>query len=241
MKGENMLRSSIAIALGASLLAGCSAFGPSSTNTTAPNSTTNTYWVNSLKAKCVGVGPTQCLQVQEGDELSGDDWQLFYGSIQGFDYEQGYVYKLKVKETQLPANQAPADKSSIDYELLEVLDKRVDSKLRLHDIWVLEALDGQPVQLGDERERPRLELNLTEMRFTGTDGCNRVFGSLEAVTADTLAFGPIASTRMACGDMTLADQFQQRLDNVEEYSLEGGKLHLKNAKGTTVLSFQKTD
>ncbi|WP_370051357.1 DUF4377 domain-containing protein [Cyanothece sp. BG0011] len=25
-----------------------------------------------------------------------DDWTLFYGSIEGFDYEPGYFYELKI-------------------------------------------------------------------------------------------------------------------------------------------------
>lgn len=236
-----MLRRSIAIALGTSLLAGCSAFGPSGTNSTTADSTTNTYWVNSLKAKCVGVESMQCLQVQRGDQLSANDWQLFYAPIQGFDYVQGYTYKLKVKETQLPAHQVPADKSSIAYELVEVLDKQVDSKWRLHDIWVLEAIEGQPLELSNERQRPRLEFNLTQQRFSGTDGCNNVFGSLQTVTADALVFGPIAATQMACVDMSIANQFQQRLGQVDEYSLDGIKLHLQDVSGKTLLSFQKTD
>lgn len=236
-----MLRVSIAIALGASLLVGCSAFSPSSADKTDANSTTSTYWVNSLNAKCVGVGPMQCLQVQKGEELSAGNWQLFYAPIHGFEYVPGYIYKLKVKETQLPAHQVPADKSSIAYELVEVLDKQADSRLRLHDIWVLEAIEGEPLALTSERQRPRLEFNLTEMRFTGTDGCNNVFGNLHAVTPDTLSLGPIAATMMACADMATADRFWQRLGKVEGYLLEGLKLHLQNASGKTLLSFQKTD
>jgi len=42
------------------------------------------YWVNSLKAPCVGVAPMQCLQVQTGEQLNSDGWQHFYSSIEGF-------------------------------------------------------------------------------------------------------------------------------------------------------------
>ncbi|TKJ09503.1 META domain-containing protein [Halomonas sp. 15WGF] len=46
---------------------------------------------------------------------------------------------------------------------------------------------------------------------------------------------------MACADMATADRFRQRLGKVEGYLLEGLKLHLQNASGKTLLSFQKTD
>ena len=57
----------------------------------------------------------------------------------------------------------------------------------------------------------------------------------------TLSLGPIAATMMACADMATADRFRQRLGKVEGYLLEGLKLHLQNASGKTLLSFQKTD
>lgn len=241
MKTKNLVRVSIAAALSTSLLAGCSALNTDSTGSAAAEPTTQTYWVNSLKANCVGVGPMTCLQVQKGEKQVSGDWQMFYAPIQGFDYEQGYLYKLRVKETRLPADKVPADASSIAYELVEVLEKQADSKLRLHDLWVLEAIEGQPLELNNERQRPRLEINLQEMRVSGTDGCNRVFGGIQEVTADTLVFGPIAATQMACLNMEVPDQFQQRLSNIRGYSLQGLKLHLLDARGQPMLSFQKTD
>ena len=38
--------------------------------------------------ECVGVGPMQCMVV---------DGELFYSRIDGFDYEEEYVYKLKIE------------------------------------------------------------------------------------------------------------------------------------------------
>ncbi|MBZ4190293.1 DUF4377 domain-containing protein [Niabella beijingensis] len=82
------------------------------------------YWINSSRVDCSGVGPMKCLQVQKGDVLKPDAWTLFYGTITGFEYEPGYVYKLVVKEEAIPKEQVPADASSIRYTLVKQLEKQ---------------------------------------------------------------------------------------------------------------------
>jgi hypothetical protein len=82
-----------------------------------------TYWVNSARVPCVGVGPMECLQVRKSESA---DWQLFYSEIEGFDFEPGYVYRLRVREEILDPADVPADASSIRFVLLEVEEKKPD-------------------------------------------------------------------------------------------------------------------
>ncbi|HEX2027454.1 MAG TPA: DUF4377 domain-containing protein [Nitriliruptorales bacterium] len=77
-----------------------------------------TLYVNSELVDCVGVEPRKCLQVREAPH---GDWELFYDEIQGFDFEPGYRYELRVDVQQVEA--PPADASSLRYELVEVIDK----------------------------------------------------------------------------------------------------------------------
>jgi heat shock protein HslJ len=67
-------------------------------------------------ADCVGVGQTQCLQVRE----SGGNWQIFFGSIEGFSYKPDYSYKLLVNVSKL--ENPPSDGSSLKYTLVRLLD-----------------------------------------------------------------------------------------------------------------------
>ncbi|MGB2249192.1 MAG: DUF4377 domain-containing protein [Alcanivorax sediminis] len=70
------------------------------------------------RTACIGVGPMECLQVRrEGEE----NYSLFYSKIEGFEFESGYQYVLRVKVT--PVENAPADASSERYSLLEVVEK----------------------------------------------------------------------------------------------------------------------
>lgn len=46
---------------------------------------------------------------------------IFYGNIQGFEYEPGYQYTLKVK--QFDVANPPADAPNVRYELVEIINK----------------------------------------------------------------------------------------------------------------------
>lgn len=86
---------------------------------------TYTYWVNSARVPCVGVGPMECLQIRKGES---EDWQLFYSDIEGFDFEPGYLYRLRVREEKLDLAQVPADASSIRFILIAIEEKTPDPK-----------------------------------------------------------------------------------------------------------------
>lgn len=79
-----------------------------------------TVYVNSELVDCEGAGgPQKCMQIRRAPE---EDWELFYDQIEGFVFEPGFVYELRVKVT--PRAEVPADASSIKYRLLEVVSKR---------------------------------------------------------------------------------------------------------------------
>ena len=59
-----------------------------------------------------------CLQVRERPDAP---WHLFYDVIEGFTYEPGYQYALRVAVRVVP--NPPADGSSVAYRLLAILTK----------------------------------------------------------------------------------------------------------------------
>lgn len=58
------------------------------------------------------------LLVKANDDTS---WRAVYEGIEGFDYEPGYEYKLRIKAKQLA--EPPQDASSVRYSLLELISK----------------------------------------------------------------------------------------------------------------------
>lgn len=65
--------------------------------------------------------PIECMLVKE--EGGDGQWKnLMFGAIEGFTYEKGHAYELKVRKTIL-AN-PPADGSNCRYKLIEILEDR---------------------------------------------------------------------------------------------------------------------
>lgn len=75
-------------------------------------------YVNYSKADCTGITKAKCLQIRFDEE---SNWQNFYGSIDGFNYEEGYVYEILTDKISI--DNPPADGSSVKYILKEVISK----------------------------------------------------------------------------------------------------------------------
>lgn len=81
-------------------------------------STTEILFVHQTRVDCVGEGPRKCLQVRH---VESEPWTLFYSGIQGFTYEEGHTYQLRVEVVNDP--HPPADGSSKRYRLVEIVSK----------------------------------------------------------------------------------------------------------------------
>ncbi len=202
------------------------------------------YWINAAKVDCQGVGPMTCMQVARGGEKGHTEWQNFYSNIEGFDFKPGQITHLVVRETKLAPAAVPADASSIKYELTRYINAYPMARptTGLHDIWALQSLNGEAYFGKDGQEHPTLELNLTEMRAMGTDGCNRFMGKIEKAGTEELSFGPLAGTRMMCAEvMATADAFNKALDATRGYRLGNGRLTLLDDGGAEVMVLRKVD
>lgn len=65
-----------------------------------------------------GEARTRCLRIRI---LPDTSWMLFYDRIDGFEFEEGYRWRLEVERRRV-AN-PPADGSSFAYRLLRVLSR----------------------------------------------------------------------------------------------------------------------
>ncbi|SHG28952.1 META domain-containing protein [Flavobacterium johnsoniae] len=111
---------------------------------------------------------------------------------------------------------------------------------RLHDIWVLEELNGYKVFATDfQKEMPRIEINSTENRFSGYGGCNAISGSI-FYEKDLLRFSKVISTLMACPQGNKEGEFTKALQSTTTYSIGNNQLTLSNPSGK-LLVFKKVD
>ena len=91
-------------------------------------------YLNHYKSECDSFELALCLQSRLNEN---DDWSFYYDHIEGFDYEWGFTYKIKVKVKNI--ENPPEDSSSIKYTLLEVIEKTKETTVSLFDISVSRA------------------------------------------------------------------------------------------------------
>ncbi len=111
---------------------------------------------------------------------------------------------------------------------------------RLHDIWVLEELNGYKVFIADyQRELPRIEIHAQENTFMGFGGCNSISGTI-FYEKDLLRFTKVISTLMACAPGNKEGEFTKALQSTTTYSIGDNRLTLSNPSGK-LLVFRKVD
>ena len=203
---------------------------------------TSTFWVNSFRSTCdAGAGKMQCLLIDKSDSISGN-WNYFYSNIQNFNYQEGYIYQIKVKVDTLEASQTPADASNIQYTLAEVLSKTFDKKTILNDIWALETIQGETIELNENDERPRLEISIRDRRVIGFDGCNNLAGAISELTEEKLVVTSVVSTEKACLNAPPYEKaFPTALVLTTHYKIEGTTLTLIDKQGNPTATFRKVD
>jgi len=120
---SSQVRSRVAVVLAASglvaLATGCSSGAGSTAATPAGDGgEVVRMWVGPELAECMGVGPMECMQVSYTED---GEPQLFYDSIEGFDYTEGNSYVIDVQVSEIAS--PPADGSSLDYALVAVISE----------------------------------------------------------------------------------------------------------------------
>lgn len=197
-------------------------------------------WVNSSKVKCTGVGPTSCLQIQHGDSLNSN-WENHYSSIEGFEFEPGYIYKLSVKKVYADNKNNVQDKSTFKYVLVEIVEKEKDHALLIHDIYIVSNLDGIG-EIKDLDKAPTMEINTTKNAIGGKDGCNSYGGDIKTLNKDQIEFGAIFATKMYCeNNMAIPNQLHKSLGEVKFYQRKDGYVFLLNAERKSIITLKKVD
>lgn len=205
-------------------------------NTTKQSSNNTIMWISGEKARCqAGVGELDCLQVYRGENVDDAKWEYFYANIVGFDFEQGFLQKIEVKEEQIPMEQVLADASSIRYELVKVLEKREDKSAQLTGTYHLTSLRGE--SFSTTEKIPTITLDLSEKQVSGTDGCNNYTGRIKQLSPTKMKFSVLASTKMMCRGVEYTEPFNQAMSQVAMYDLDGKNLILKDETGKELLGF----
>jgi len=208
---------------------------PTEKPVTAPASVEKTLYVGPAMRDCVGVAPMKCLMVRE--DPTGP-WLNFFNTIEGFTFEPGYNYTLRVRVTDAP-KPIPADASSKVYTLLEVVSKTPAPATTPEaglagTTWTLTEMGGKPPVATPKPVT--LEFGL-DGRVGGSAGCNR-YTATYTEAAGKLQVGEGASTRMLCpapGVMEQEAAFLKALPTATTFARDGDRLTLKTTDGMTLV------
>lgn len=200
--------------------------------------TIKTLFVGPELVDCIGVAPQQCLQVREHEDAG---WTLFYDQIIGFAYEPGYEYELRVSESEI--DNPPADASSLELTLVDVVSKTAVSttpvsRPEINELqgtqWVLTAFgpnDNQTAVLPNTE----LTLNFDGEQINGTAGCNGYSADVSIEADGKLSVGLVESSVMACLGKNVMQQesdFLAMLAEATSYTLSGNRLTLLTNDGS---------
>ena len=112
-----------------------------------------------------------------------------------------------------------------------------DASLR-ETYWKLTELMGQPVPSPGPDTREVHIILKNGNRFQGFAGCNTIMGSFEVKNEFSITFSGVASTLMACPDMTTEDNLKKVLEQVDNYTIRGNALSLNKARMAPLARFE---
>jgi heat shock protein HslJ len=104
--------------------------------------------------------------------------------------------------------------------------------------WRQVRIGDRAVAVSGQQREPWIVLDSRAKRVTGSGGCNRIAGSFEA-DDDTLRFGRLISTRIACPAMDIETAFPQALNETRCYRALGRILELMDDRGRVLVRLEE--
>ena len=109
----------------------------------------------------------------------------------------------------------------------ESCEKSTVETLLQNTYWKLVELNGDRVETHPDQREVHILLRPDEQRLTGFAGCNQMMGSYETV-GDSVSFGLMASTMMACPYLDEQTTFLGALQGVNRFMILGESLVLSS-------------
>lgn len=110
--------------------------------------------------------------------------------------------------------------------------------------WVVVEMNGRPLAAGENQ--PVMRLDILRRGLSGNAGCNRLMGQIEYDSdhRNIIRFLQVATTRMACPDMSVERAFLEALNKVARFEAVGEeapvrRIALFGTKGEKLLELTK--
>jgi copper homeostasis protein (lipoprotein) len=104
--------------------------------------------------------------------------------------------------------------------------------------WRLAELNGKKLVFDEnQRSEPHFILNAENSRVNGNGGCNSFNGTYELLPGNRIRLSKMASTMMACINVTYEKEYLKVLEMADNYTLLGDTLSLNRAKMAPLARF----
>jgi len=108
--------------------------------------------------------------------------------------------------------------------------------------WKLTELQGKPIVKSEGMTKDiHIILKKDGNRVQGFSGCNTIMGQYELKEGNRIVFSGMASTMMACPDMSTEANFNKMLGAIDNYSINGKTMSLSKAKMAPMARFEAVD
>ena len=208
-----------------------------------------TMYVGPELAECTGVAPQTCMLVKYSPD---EEYTYFYQQIEGFTYEEGYDYELKVAVTDV--ENPPADGSSLKYTLVEEVSKTPagaeastmpateaeGGAMLTGTYWTLSSYADASGTLVNVLPGTDVTAVFTEEgSLGGNSGCN-TYNTSYTVDGNTISINElIAATMMMCAEPVMQQEtaYLANLTTAATFAIAGDTLTLSDASGNPTAVF----
>ncbi len=164
----------------------------------------------------------KCIQVKSTDDKT---WTVFYDTIEGFDYQPGYSYTIKVKKEAILPQKGRFPEARYSLVTINSMQK---TAITAGDIPILEgsfavtSLNGKNVV----SEGITLNINAETKRISGFAGCNN-YNLKMRQTRYQLRFSQPTTTKKFCKDKaSLEKEFLITFIQGDRFTLDGDTLRI---------------
>ncbi len=136
----------------------------------------------------------------------------------------------------------------ISFSVLACKTNKKDKAIKIEESQDLENRVWQLLSLVNENETikakqfqriPEINFSVSEMKISGNDGCNRMFGKIESIESNRISFGSIGGTKKYCPQtMQLTKAFLKALKLTYNYKISENKLSFFNENNELLLVFE---
>jgi len=188
-----------------------------------------TLYIAEHTGKCIDGAQEPCLLYRSDPN---GDYEPFKGQIEGFVYEPGFTYELRVLRTLL--DEPAADSAIFRWTLLEVVSQT--ASIAAGGSITVPSLYGALSVEAVQPERYTLQFNEDGSYWVQLD-CNRGSGEYMLQPDGSLELGPATSTLMGCPNDTQDSVYADFLYQAVRLKEEGDTLYIELKDNAGMMEF----